>query len=133
MGSSGWVFLTHFEVVLNRVFETMLPKTNKPMKATTKAVRAMSKTNIAKAMATGCELKPKVCAKMLNIITELATKEVKKNGLFALPKVCRFKTRTKPATKAGQREIFGKVCMVKAKPARKIVKAYPVAALKKSI
>merc|ERR1711908_35403 len=106
---------------------------NKPMKATTKAVRAMSKSNIAKAMASGCELKQKVCAKMLNIIAELATKEVKKNGLFAIPALCRFKTRTKPATKAGKREIFGKVVMVKAKPARKIVKAYPVAALKKSI
>merc|ERR1712187_458926 len=86
-----------------------LPEPNKPLKATTKAVRAMSKSNIAKAMANGTELKQKVCAKMLNIIAELATKEVKKNGIFAIPALCRFKTRTKPATKAGKREIFGKV------------------------
>merc|ERR1712061_841870 len=111
----------------------MLPKTNKPMKATTKTVRAMSKSNIAKAMSSGLQLKQKVCTKMLNIISELAAKEVKKNGLFAIPSLCRFKTRTKPATKAGQREMFGKVVMVKAKPATKVVKAYPVAALKKSI
>merc|ERR1712190_58455 len=103
------------------------------MKATTKAVRAMSKSNIAKAMASGLELKQKVCTKMLNIISELATKEVKKNGLFAIPSLCRFKTRTKPATKAGQREMFGKTVMVKAKPAKKVVKAYCAAALKKSI
>merc|ERR1712226_1285412 len=127
------VFFTQLHVVSPSISEAMLPKTNKPMKAATKAVRAMSKSNIAKAMANGLELKQKVCTKMLNIISELATKEVKKNGLFAIPSLCRFKTRTKPATKAGQREIFGKVCMVKAKPARKIVKAYPVAALKKSI
>merc|ERR1711979_142660 len=114
---------------IDRVVAAMLPKTNKPMKATTKAVRAMSKSNIAKAMANGTELKQKVCAKMLNIIAELATKEVKKTGIFAVPALCRFKTRTKPATKAGEREIFGKVVMVKAKPARKIVKAYIVAAL----
>ena len=35
--------------------------------------------------------------------------------------------------KAGKREIFGKVVMVKAKPAKKIVKAFPVAALKASV
>merc|ERR1712190_258908 len=102
-------------------------------KATTKAVRAMSKSNIAKAMANSLELKQKVCGKMLNILAEVATKEVKKKGLFAIPALCRFKTRTKPATKAGKREIFGKVVMVKAKPATKVVKAYPVAALKRSI
>ena len=39
----------------------------------------------------------------------------------------------KPATKAGKKEIFGKMCIVKAKPAKKIVKAFPVAALKASI
>ena len=44
-----------------------------------------------------------------------------------------MKIRNKPATKAGKREVFGKIVMVKAKPARKIVKAFPVAALKASI
>merc|ERR1712048_681262 len=39
----------------------------------------------------------------------------------------------KPATKAGKREVFGKVVMVKAKPARKVVKAFPVSALKQSV
>jgi len=39
------------------------------------------------------------------------------------------KTRTKPATKAGKREVFGKV-MVKAKPAKTVVKAFAVPALK---
>merc|ERR1711920_407983 len=114
--------------------QTMLPKTNKPMKATTKtAARAMTKGNIAKALADGLELKQKVCSKLLNSLAEVATKEVKKAGVFAVPGLCRLKTRTKPATKAGKSEIFGKVVMVKAKPAKKIVKAYPVAALKKSI
>ena len=112
----------------------MLPKTNKPMKATTKtAVRAMTKSNIAKALSTGLELKQKVCSNLLNSLTTIASKECKKTGLFSIPGLCRLKTRTKPATKAGKREIFGKVVMVKAKPAKKIVKAYVVAALKRSI
>jgi hypothetical protein len=44
-----------------------------------------------------------------------------------------LKTRVKPATKAGKREMFGKTVVVKAKPAKTVVKAFPVAAIKKSI
>merc|ERR1719394_85878 len=52
---------------------------------------------------------------------------------FTIPGLCMLKLKNKPATKAGKKEVFGKVVMVKAKPASKVVKAYCVAALKKSI
>merc|ERR1712007_230431 len=97
------------------------------------SVKAMTKGALADALATECELKKTVCSKMLDTIASVATAEVKKTGVFTLPGLCRLKTRTKPATKAGKREVFGKVVMVKAKPAKKIVKAFPVAALKASI
>merc|ERR1712217_776636 len=97
------------------------------------AVKAMSKGAIADALATGCELKKSVASKALEVLASVVTQEVKKTGKFTLPGLCMLKTRTKPATKAGKREVFGKVVMVKAKPARKIVKAYPVKALKTSI
>merc|ERR1712013_884473 len=87
----------------------------------------------ADALATQCELKKAVCSKVLDTLAGVATKEVKKTGVFSIPGLCRLKIRTKPATKAGKREVFGKVVMVKAKPARKIVKAFPVTALKASI
>merc|ERR1711933_713844 len=104
-----------------------------PMKAMKAAGKPMTKGAIAEALATSCELKKSVCSKFIDSLAEIATKEVGKTGLFSLPGLCRLKTRTKPATKAGKREVFGKVVMVKAKPARKIVKAFPAAALKKSI
>merc|ERR1712130_1036228 len=107
---------------------TMAPM--KAMKA--KAVIAMSKTGIAAALADKAEQKPAVSKKFMDILTEVATKEVKKTGKFTIPGLCMLKTKTKPATKAGKREIFGKVVMVKAKPAKTIVKAYCVSALKKS-
>merc|ERR1719373_1216314 len=97
------------------------------------AAKPMSKGAIAEALATSCELKKSVCSKVIGSLAEIATKEVGQTGVFSLPGLCRLKTRVKPATKAGEKEVFGKVVMVKAKPARKIVKAYPVAALKKSI
>merc|ERR1711979_176314 len=104
-----------------------------PMKTMKTAAKPMSKGAIAEALATSCELKKSVCSKVIDSLTEIATTEVGKTGVFSLPGLRRLKTRVKPATKAGKREVFGKVVMVKAKPARKIVKAYPVAALKNSI
>merc|ERR1712058_69289 len=78
-------------------------------------------------------LKQKACSEVINSIVAIATQEVKKTGVFTIPKLCRLKTRTKPATKAGVRIMFGQEMKVKAKPAKTIVKAYPVAALKKQI
>merc|ERR1712014_253005 len=101
-----------------------------PMKSMGKA---MTKGALAEALATECELKKSVCAKLIGSLGDIATKEVVKTGVFTLPGLCRIKTRMKPATKAGKREVFGKVVMVKAKPAKKVVKAFPVAALKASV
>ena len=93
----------------------------------------MSNSGIAEALAAATELKKSECAKALDSLAALATKEVKGTGKFTLPGFCMIKTRKKPATKAGKREVFGKVVMVKAKPACTVVKAYCVSALKKSV
>merc|ERR1712054_624018 len=98
-----------------------------------KTAKAMTKGALAEALATESDLKKTVCAKIIGSLAEIATKEVAKSGIFVLPGLCRLKTRMKPATKAGKREVFGKVVMVKAKPAKKVVKAFPVAALKASV
>merc|ERR1712224_1192344 len=97
-----------------------------PMKKV--ATKQMTKNEIAKKLAEQHELKPKVCSEVLASFVEIACAEVKKTGIFTVPGLCRIKTRTKPATKAGVRNVFGKEMKVAAKPARKVVKAYPVAA-----
>merc|ERR1711879_791181 len=51
-------------------------------------------------------------------------------GQVQIPGVCMVKTRYKKPTKAGKREMFGKVVKVKAKPGKTVVKAFPVAAIK---
>merc|ERR550537_1810178 len=98
-----------------------------------KGVKAMPKSAIADALGTACEKKRSEVSKVLEALAELAEKEVKGTGKFTIPGVCMIKTRYKPATKAGKRMAFGKETMVKAKPARTIVKCFPVAALKQSI
>merc|ERR1711907_285712 len=96
-------------------------------------MKAMKKGALAKSIAEEFEMKATVAGKIIGSLAEIATKEVKKNGKFVFPGFCMVKTRVKPATKAGQREVFGKTVMVKAKPARTVVKAFPVSALKKSL
>ena len=108
-------------------------KAMKAMKAAKAGVRPMTKGALAEALAAATEIKRKECGKVVESLAGIATQQVKKVGKFVLPGLCMIKTRMKPATKAGKREVFGKVMMVKAKPARTIVKAFPVSALKKSI
>merc|ERR1711920_486855 len=101
------------------------------MKKAMKGVKAMTKSAICQEVAGSTELKPKECAKIVDALAVVGTKQVKSVGKFTLPGMCMIKTRLKPATKAGKREVFGKLVMVKAKPARTVVKAFPVSALKK--
>merc|ERR1739841_250179 len=98
-----------------------------------KAGKAMTKGAIAATIASEFEIKQNVAGKIIASLAEIGAKEVKKAGIFTFPGLCRIKTRMKPATKACKKEIFGEMRMVKAKPARKIVKAFPVSALKKAV
>merc|ERR1711977_458271 len=97
------------------------------------SAKSLSKGGIGDALALKSGLKRKECSDLLDHFASLATAEVKKSGKFTIPGLCMIKTRIKPARKAGTREAFGKTIMVKAAPAKKIVKAFIVSALKKSI
>merc|ERR1712034_273660 len=98
-----------------------------------KASSVMTKGALVRMLAEKHEMKTKACSGLLESLATLATTEVKKNGIFTIPGLCRIKTRLKPATKAGVRMCFGQEMKVKAKPARTVVKAFPVAALKAQI
>merc|ERR1712073_8050 len=94
---------------------------------------AMTKGALAEALATKAELKRSVVTKLLGNLAEVGAAEVKKSGVFTVPGLARIKTRRKPATKATKRMMFGQEVVVKAKPAKTVVKAFAVAALKKTI
>merc|ERR1711912_26627 len=96
-------------------------------------VKAMTKSAMAKAIAEEHEIKTAAAAKIINSLAEIGTKEVTSTGKFTFPGLVMIKTRVKPATKACKKEIFGKMCTIKAKPAKTVVKAFAVAALKKAV
>merc|ERR1712222_1232 len=106
----------------------------KAMKAAAgKSGFALSKGGIADALSTKTGLKKKDCSNILSILAEVGASEVKKNGKFTVPGLCFIKTRVKPATKAGKKEMFGQTVMVKAMKARTVVKARPASALKQVV
>jgi nucleoid DNA-binding protein len=72
------------------------------------------------------------------VVETLATvghKELKKSGVFVVPGFAKFVVVKKPATKAreGTNPFTGEKMMFKAKPARKIVRARPVKAIKDAV
>merc|ERR1711924_481665 len=113
----------------------MAPMKKAAMKTAMKASSSnkLTKSSMVKDIATEHELKTKDVNQIFDSLAAIATKEVKKTGVFTIPGLCRIKPRTKPATKAGTRMAFGQEIKVKAKPARTVVKAFPVTALKRQI
>ena len=105
----------------------MAPK-KKVMQAKTE--RSLSKAAIAEVLIGECKMQKAQVTAWLDSLAGLAAKELQSTGKFTIPGVCMIKTREKAATKAGKRLLFGKEVVVKAHPAKKVVKAFPVAALK---
>merc|ERR1712217_94082 len=121
-----------------RLASPLLPPTFNmaPMKAAMKAkagAKPITKPAIAKALSEEHEIKVSTASAIIASLAELGSKEVTSTGKFTFPGLVMIKTRVKPATKACKKEIFGKMCDVKARPARTVVKAFPVAASKKSV
>merc|ERR1712066_404628 len=105
------------------------------MKKTMKsaAAKSMTKSALVNELSEKTELNRKACDSILQCLAAVTEREVKKTGKITIPGVAMLKTRRKPATKACKKEIFGKMQMVKAKPAKTVVKAFPVAAIKQAV
>merc|ERR1712176_932463 len=85
----------------------MAPKAMK--KSMKGAAKVLSKSGLAEEIASATELKKKDVTSVLDSLASVATTQVKKAGKVTIPGLCMIKTRMKPATKAGKREVFGKV------------------------
>jgi DNA-binding protein HU-beta len=95
----------------------------------------MSKSQLIEKIATTSELSKRDVKNVLETMTEVGHRELKKNGVFLVPGFAKFVVIKKPATKArkGTNPFTGEEMMFKAKPARKIVRARPVKAAKDAV
>merc|ERR1711939_1205900 len=101
-----------------------------PMKAMKKG---MTSGAIVSQVAEKTELRAKQVRAVFAELKEVAYAEVAKNEQFTIPQLVRLKLKHKPARKAGTKMMFGKEVRVAAKPASKVVKAFPAKGLKDSI
>jgi DNA-binding protein HU-beta len=95
----------------------------------------MSKSQLVERIATATELSKRDVKHVMDTLTDVGHKELKKSGVFLLPGWAKFVVVKKPATKArkGVNPFTGEEMMFKAKPARKIVRARPVKAAKDAV
>jgi nucleoid DNA-binding protein len=95
----------------------------------------MTKSQLVNKIAEMQELAKKDVKAMMETLTEIGHKELKKNGMFVVPGFAKFVVVKKPATKArvGKNPFTGEEMTFKAKPARKIVRARPVKAVKEAV
>merc|ERR1712199_138932 len=87
--------------LLNSLLKIMAPMKamkEKAMKAASSS-KALTKGALIKDIAAANELKTKEVSQIFDSLAAIATKEVKKTGVFTVPGLCRIKTKTKPATK----------------------------------
>jgi nucleoid DNA-binding protein len=109
-----------------------------PAKAeASKSPKSATKAEIYTALADKTGLGKKEIAKVFSALSELIAKDLGKKGpgLFVVPGLLKLKVVRKPATKAKQGvNPFTKEPMtIKAKPARNVVKAVPMKALKELV
>jgi len=72
---------------------------------------------------------------IIDLLASIGYKELKKTGAFVLPGFAKFVVIKKPATKArkGINPFTREPTIFKAKPARKVIKARPVKAVKDAV
>src|SRR5437868_12401188 len=95
----------------------------------------MTKSGLIEKMAEHAELTKKDVKNVLEALTDIGYKELKKTGVFLVPGFAKFVVIKKPATKArkGTNPFTGEPMTFKAKPARKVVRARPVKAAKDAV
>ena len=107
--------------------------TKKTKKKAAKTTAPMTKSQLINALVDANDgMSRKQIKAVLDALNATAYKQLKRVGVFTVPGFAKFTVVRKPATKArkGINPFTGEETMFKAKPARNIVKAQPLKALK---
>jgi nucleoid DNA-binding protein len=97
--------------------------------------KLLSKSALIEKLAGSVSQSKKDVRGVLEALAELGHKELKKTGAFLVPGLAKFIVIRKPATKAraGINPFTKEPTIFKAKPARKVIKARPVKAVKDAL
>ena len=75
------------------------------------------------AVAEEANLPVKEVKKTIGILFEVMVRELRAGGRCVIPNIVLLVARTKAASKAQKKNVFGKICVYPAKPARTVVRA----------
>lgn len=99
--------------------------------------KAKTKSEIYNELIESSQLTRKQVASVFDGLTAIVEQELGKKGpgMFTIPGLLKLKVISKPATKAreGINPFTKEPMTIKAKPARKVVKAYPLKSLKEMV
>lgn len=105
------------------------------MAAKKTSAKPMSKTELINAVVEGSKVPKKEVKAVLDALTAVGHKELKRKNVFTVPGFAKLTVTKKPATKErkGVNPFTGEPMIIKAKPARKSVRARPVKAAKDAV
>ena len=95
--------------------------------------KAMTPYGIVKAIRGATGLPASEIQAVLVELNVIAHTELSLHGKFAIPQLAMLKLQYKPARPAGKKMLFGQERLVKAKPGKKVVTAFPLKALKDAL
>ena len=102
-----------------------------------KAERARTKSDVFTNIADNTDIPKKKVAEVFDCLSAMIQNDLKKSGpqVFTLPGLSKITVQRKPATKArkGINPFTGEEIMIKAKPARNVVKVRPLKGLKEMV
>lgn len=101
-----------------------------------KAKKALTKSALYSELAEKTDLKKSQIAQVMDVLAEMATNELRKNGLFTLPGIARLKIRKVKAVKGGQKKInpiTKTEYITKDRPARNKVSIRPVKSFNEAV
>lgn len=95
----------------------------------------MTKSQLIEKISQSSDLAKRDVKTVLETMNEVGHRELKKSGVFVVPGFAKFVVVKKPATKErkGINPFTGEQTVFKAKPARKVVRARPVKAVKDAV
>ena len=99
------------------------------------AKKGMTKSEIVSHLAQASGATKDVATKILDGLAELASKELKSSGVFAIPGIAKLTVKMKKATAArqGRNPATGETITIKAQPAKKVVRARIAKAMKEAV
>ena len=81
------------------------------------------KRPLSHAVAEEANLPVKAVKKTIGILFEVMVRELRAGGRCVIPNIVILVVRKKAASKAQKKNVFGKICVYPAKPARTVVRA----------